>query len=64
MKILSILQSNYIKSEATRQKAWFAACMPLLIVLAVAVAPVVLAQINLDIDAEFVNVISLSNYLD
>jgi len=53
MKMLSLLRSDYIKSEAARSKTWFAACMLLLTVSAVAVAPAVLAQINLDVDADF-----------
>ncbi|PVX24696.1 MAG: hypothetical protein CW716_09560 [Candidatus Bathyarchaeum sp.] len=53
MKKFSILRSNYAKSEVARSKSWFAVFMLLLVVSAVVVAPVVLAQINLDVDADF-----------
>lgn len=53
MKKISFLRSRYSKSEAAQSKTWFATCMLLLIVSAVVVTPAVLAQINLDVDANF-----------
>ena len=53
MKNISVLKSMYSKSEVARSKTWFATCMLLLIVSAVVITPAVLAQINLDVDANF-----------
>ncbi len=53
MKKTSFLRSKYGKSEVGRSKTWFTVCMLLLVVSALVVAPVVLAQINLDVDADF-----------
>jgi hypothetical protein len=53
MKKVSILGSKYSKSKLARSKTWFTVCMLLLIVTAVVVTPSVLAQINLDVDADY-----------
>ena len=53
MKTVPLLMSKFSKSKAARLKTWFAAYMLLLFVSTVVFAPVVLAQTNLDVNAEF-----------
>lgn len=53
MKKFSILRSEYSKSRVARSKTCFALCMLLLIVSTGVVIPSVLAQIELDVDANY-----------
>ena len=53
MKKVSILGSAYSKSRVARSKTWFAVCMLLLIVSTVVVIPSVLAQLDLDVNADY-----------
>jgi len=53
MKKVAVLWLMYSKSKVARSKTWFTVCMFLLIVTAVVVTPSVLAQINLDVDADY-----------
>jgi hypothetical protein len=53
MKNISFSMLLYSKSDAARSKTWFATCMLLLIASTVVIAPIVGAQINLDVDTDF-----------
>ncbi|UCC57987.1 MAG: hypothetical protein JSW14_06405 [Candidatus Bathyarchaeum sp.] len=53
MKEVSILGLAHSKFKVVRSKIWFAVCLVLLIVSIVVGIPSVLAQITLDVDAEY-----------